>query len=247
MIDLQKKVALVTGGASGIGAATAKRLAKDGAKVVVADINDVGIDKVVSEIKTAGGEAIKVKLDVTSESSWQEAIEAVKKEYGGLHIVFNNAGIGGQFFGADNETLENWNKVIAINQTGVMLGMKHGGGLIKQSGGGSIINTSSIFGIIGGFGSSAAYHASKGAVRTMTKNAALLWAKSGIRVNSIHPGFIDTPILGDIDKKMLTDSTPMGRLGKPEEIASLVSFLAGDDSSFVTGSEIVIDGGYIAQ
>lgn len=247
MANLEQKVALITGGASGIGAATAKRLAHDGAKVAVADINQEGIDKVVDDIKQAGGEAIGIKLDVTSEDSWQTAIETIKQTYQALHIVFNNAGIGGQPNSVADETLENWNKVIAVDQTSVMLGMKHGGSLVKQSGGGSIINTSSMFGIVGGFGTSAAYHAAKGAVRTLTKNAALFWAKDGIRVNSLHPGFIDTPILGDTDKSALIGSTPMGRLGKPEEIASTVAFLASDDASFITGAEIVVDGGYTAQ
>lgn len=247
MTNLQQKVALVTGGASGIGEATAKRLASDGAKVVVADVNIDGATNVADGIKQAGGEAMAVKLDVSSEESWQAVIDMIKQNYGGLHILFNNAGIGGENYDVTDETMENWNKVIAIDQTGVLLGLKHGGGLIEQNGGGSIINTSSIFGIVGGFGNSAAYSAAKGAVRNLTKNAALLWAKNNIRVNSIHPGFIDTPILGDIDHASLADMAPIGRLGKPEEIASTVAFLASDDASYITGAEIVVDGGFLAQ
>lgn len=185
-------------------------------------------------------------LNVGEETAWEQAIEITKQAFGGLHIVFNNAGIGGAPTSVEDETLENWEKVIAVNQTGVMLGMKHGGRLIRDSGGGSIINTSSIFGISGGFGTSVAYHASKGAVRTMTKSAALYWVKQGIRVNSIHPGFVETPILEGIDAEPLTQVTPMGRLGKPEEIADAVLFLASDESSFITGSELVIDGGFTA-
>lgn len=240
------KVALITGGGSGIGAATAKKLSAEGAKVVVADINEENVNKIVEEIKSAGGEAVGAVLNVGEETAWEQAIEITKQAFGGLHIVFNNAGIGGAPTSVEDETLENWEKVIAVNQTGVMLGMKHGGRLIRDSGGGSIINTSSIFGISGGFGTSVAYHASKGAVRTMTKSAALYWAKQGIRVNSIHPGFVETPILEGIDAEPLTQVTPMGRLGKPEEIADAVLFLASDESSFMTGSELVVDGGFTA-
>lgn len=247
MSRLENKVALITGGASGIGAATAKKVASEGGKVVVADINEENIAKVVGEITSSGGTALGVTLNVTDKSSWETAVQKTKETYGALHVVFNNAGIGGDQVDLASETLENWNKVIAINQTGVMLGHNTTIELIKQSGGGSIINTSSMFGIIGGFGSMPAYAATKGAVRNLTKNAALNWAKDGVRVNSIHPGFINTPILGDGDKTALIESTPMGRLGEPEEIANVVAFLASDEASFITGAEFVIDGGYTAR
>jgi len=247
MDGLAGKVALVTGGSSGIGAATARTLAGYGVKVMVADVNDDGARSIVDAIATSGGEAFAMHLDVTSADEWQEALNNTKEKFGGLHILFNNAGIGGAVADIENGTLEDWEKVIAVNQTSVWLGMKYGGALIKESGGGSIINTSSIFGIIGGFGSSTPYHASKGAVRLMTKNLALHWAKEGVRVNSVHPGFIDTPILGDSDRNQLAGVTPMGRIGKPEEVANAVAFLASDLSSFMTGSEIVVDGGYTAN
>lgn len=247
MNGLVGKVALVTGGGSGIGEATARKLAEYGAKVVVADVNDEGAQRVADAIITAGEQALAVHLDVTNTQDWQEVLETIKNRFEGLHVLFNNAGIGGAVAGIEDGTLEDWEKVIAVNQTSVWLGMKYGGALIKESGGGSIVNTSSIFGIIGGFGSSTPYHASKGAVRLMTKNLALHWAKEGVRVNSVHPGFIDTPILGDADRSQLAGVTPMGRIGQPEEIANAVAFLASDLSGFMTGSELVVDGGYTAN
>lgn len=157
----------------------------------------------------------------------------------------------GDIVDIDSATLEDWDRTISIDQTSIFLGMKLAAAHLKASGHGSVINISSIFGISGGFGTSPAYHAAKGAVRTLTKNVALLWAQQGVRVNSIHPGFIDTPILDEVRgtpfEQVMLDMTPMGRLGRPEEIAAAVAYLASDDAAFVTGSELVVDGGYLAR
>ncbi len=246
MEGLESKVALISGGASGIGEASAITLAKYGVKVVIGDVDDKGAKKVGEKIRKNGGEAIELHLDVSDEASWEKAVEEAVKTYGGLDILVNNAGIG---IGGDVETeaKETWDKLIGVNQTGVWLGMKVGGKAIKKSGGGSIINISSIFGLVGGFGANIAYHASKGAVRLMTKNAAIRWAKEGIRVNSVHPGFIETPLLGELDRAPLVACTPLGRLGDPQEVANCVAFLASDLSSYMTGSELVVDGAWTAQ
>ncbi|GAA3906169.1 glucose 1-dehydrogenase [Microbacterium invictum] len=198
----------------------------------------------VADIVTDGGRAGFVRLDVTSESGWAEAVDATVSKYGRLDILVNNAGIG------DNEPIEvtttdTWNKVVAVTQTSVFLGMKAAAEALKASGNGAVVNISSMYGIVGS-GVSPAYHAAKGAVRLLTKTTALGWAKEGVRVNSVHPGFIDTPILGDTDRDMLIAGTPMGRLGKPEEMAALIAFVASDDASFATGAEFVADGGVTA-
>jgi NAD(P)-dependent dehydrogenase (short-subunit alcohol dehydrogenase family) len=244
MSRFNEKTALVTGAASGIGRETALRLAREGAAVVVADIQEQMGSKVVTEITEAGGRAIFQKLDVASEGSWAEAIAGTESAFGRLNILVNNAGIG------DNEPIEatskeTYDRVIAITQTSVFLGHKAASAALKK-GGGAVVNVSSMFGIVGGFGTSPAYHAAKGAVRLLTKSTALAWAKEGVRVNSVHPGFVDTPILGDTDPEMLANLTPMGRLAQPQEIAAVIVFLASDDASFITGAEFVVDGGYTA-
>ncbi len=198
----------------------------------------------VSEIEAAGGKAAFVKLDVTSEEGWNRAVDATVATFGKLDVLVNNAGIG------DTEpievtTVDTWNKVVAVTQTSVFLGMRAAAEQLKASGNGSVVNISSMYGIVGS-GVSPAYHAAKGAVRLLTKTTALGWAKEGVRVNSVHPGFIDTPILGDTDRDMLIAGTPMGRLGRPEEMAALIAFVASDDASFATGSEFVADGGVTA-
>ncbi len=246
----EKKVALVTGGASGIGRATVEGLVAEGALVVIADVQDKVGEQAAKDVTAthgaAGGRAAYKHLDVSSESDWEKVVAEIVKEFGGLNILINNAGIG------DNEPIEvtskaTWDRVIAITQTSVFLGHKAAGPALKASGNGAVVNTSSMFGIVGGFGTSPAYHAAKGAVRLLTKSTALGWAQEGVRVNSIHPGFVDTPILGETDRKMLADTTPMGRIAKPEELAAGILFLASDEASFMTGAELVIDGGYTAR
>jgi NAD(P)-dependent dehydrogenase (short-subunit alcohol dehydrogenase family) len=250
MRRLEDRVALVTGAASGIGRATAERLAAEGAAVVVSDIREEAGEEAAAAIRGGGGTASFVRLDVADEESWRQAVAFVLAEHGRLDVLVNNAGLG-DLATIEETSLADWERTVAIDQTGVFLGMKSCAEALKASGHGSVVNISSIFGSSGGFGTSPAYHAAKGAVRTLTKNVALHWAAEGVRVNSIHPGFIRTPILdqarGTEVWDAMTASTPMGRLGEPEEIAAAVAYLAGDDASFVTGSELYVDGGYLAR
>lgn len=250
MDRLTDRTAIVTGAASGIGKATAQRLASEGANVVITDINDDAGQAVAAEITGQGYSAAFMHHDVTKEADWQRVIDDTVAAYSGLDILVNNAGMG-DLLDIDAATLSDWDRTIAIDQTSIFLGMKLASPHLKASGHGSVINISSIFGISGGFGTSPAYHAAKGAVRTLTKNVALLWAQQGVRVNSVHPGFIDTPILSEAKgtpfEQAMLDMTPMGRLGKPEEIAAAVAYLASDDASFVTGCELAVDGGYLAR
>ncbi|MFM6842121.1 MAG: SDR family NAD(P)-dependent oxidoreductase [Candidatus Planktophila sp.] len=250
MKRLSGRIALITGGASGIGKATAHRFIQEGAVVVISDIQDDLGEKVVKELTAEGGKASYIHHDVSSEASWTEVISKIEEDFGGLDILFNNAGIG-DVLTIEETPMDVYMKTIAVTQNSVFLGMKIAAPLLKKSKYASVINTSSIFGISGGFGASPAYHAAKGAVRLMTKSAALGWATQGIRVNSVHPGFIDTPILGNAKEtefgEVLKQVTPMNRLGLPHEIAAGVAFLASDDASFMTGSELVIDGGFLAR
>lgn len=250
MKRLEGRVALVTGAASGIGAATAHRLAAEGAAVMVTDIQDDAGELVAKDVVDHGGRASYVHHDVSSEEDWINAIARTVETYGRLDVLVNNAGAG-DLAAIEEVSLEDWAQTIGIDQTGVFLGMKCAADALKQSGHGSVINISSIFGTSGGFGTSPAYHAAKGAVRTLTKNVALHWALEGVRVNSIHPGFIATPILdqakGTEFEQAMLDLTPMARLGLPEEIAAGVAYLASDDAAFVTGIELYIDGGFTAR
>ena len=249
------KVAIVTGGAKGIGRETALLLAREGAKVAVTDIDEVAGTKVADEIRKAGGDAVFYFHDVTNEGQWEKVVADTVKKFGGLNILVNNAGIGVPA-NVEEETLEGWRKTTAINLDGVFLGVKHAVRAMK-SGKGSIVNISSIEGMVGK-SDIPAYNASKGGVRIFTKSAALYCAEQGykIRVNSVHPGFIWTPLVeqyfndvGDVEelKQQTAALHPIGRMGDPIDIAYGILYLASDESSFVTGSELVIDGGFIAQ
>jgi NAD(P)-dependent dehydrogenase (short-subunit alcohol dehydrogenase family) len=250
MNRLHGRVALVTGAASGIGKATIERLASEGAIAVVSDVQDELGEQTTAALRDGGAEALFVHLDVTDEAGWKAAVERILADYGRLDVLVNNAGMG-DLAPIEETSKSDWDRTIAIDQTGVFLGMKLCGDALKASGHGSVVNISSIFGASGGFGVSPAYHAAKGAVRTLTKNVALHWATEGVRVNSIHPGFIRTPILDQARGTEVWDATtamtPMGRLGEPEEIAAAVAYLASDDASFITGLELYVDGGFIAR
>ena len=243
-------VALLTGAIGGLGVHIARRLASEGARVAVTDLDLQACRAVVDQLPGGFGAHIAVGLDVSSESQWSAAVADVERRLGPLRALVNNAALG-SLATVEDETEEHWQRVVAVGQTGVWLGMKHCGPRIKHSGGGSIVNMCSILGSVGGLGNSVAYHAAKGAVRTMTKNAALHWATDGVRVNSLHPGFIATgPLLeryeGTERYDAMVAKTPMGRLGGPEEIAAVVAFLVSEDSSYMTGSELYADGGWTA-
>ncbi len=249
---LENKVALISGGARGMGAVEAKLFAGEGARVVIGDVLEDEGRKTEAEINETGGECLFLNLDVTSESSWNQAVAATVARFGKLDILVNNAGIGGGRFGVEDLTVEVWDQVMAVNAKGVFLGTKLAIPEMLKAGGGSIVNISSQMGIVGSDTSNPAYHASKGAVHIFTKAVALRYATKGIRVNSIHPCPIQTPMLeaGFVDperRRWVMSRVPMGRVGQPIEVAYGVLFLASDESSFVTGAGLVIDGGYIAQ
>lgn len=247
---LDGKVALISGGARGIGAATAQLMAAEGAAVVIADVLEKEGMETEAKISEAGGDVLFVPLDVTSEAAWAAAVRAAVSKYGKLDILVNNAGISNRT-GVEETSVESWDQVMDVNAKGVFLGTKAAIPEMRKAGGGSIINISSIYGIVGS-GGSAGYHASKGAVRIFTKSAAVQYASEGIRVNSVHPGFVDSPMTGAHHgipeiRQARTAQTPLGRLGVPEDIAPGILYLASDQSSFVTGSELVIDGGMVAS
>ncbi len=234
-----------------MGAVEAKLFAREGAKVAIGDVLEDEGRKIEAEINETGGECIFMKLDVTSESNWQEAIAATVTKFGKLDILVNNAGISAHGM-VEDVTEEDWDRVMNINAKGVFLGSKVAISEMKNAGGGSIINISSQLGLVGTDISSPQYQASKGAVRLLTKATAIQYAGHGIRANSVHPGPIDTPMTEEGRAnperfaKMMS-RIPMGRYGRPEEVANGVLYLASDESSFVTGSELVIDGGWTAQ
>ncbi|MBE9047482.1 glucose 1-dehydrogenase [Pleurocapsales cyanobacterium LEGE 10410] len=255
MNRVKDKVVLVTGAVLGIGRATCLLLAREGAKVAVTDILDEEGKELAQKIAQDGGEAEYWHLDVSQESQVQQVFGEVSQKWGKIDILVNNAGISGVDKPTHEITAEEWNKLMAINVNGVFFCTKHAIPIMMNHGGGSIINLSSIYGLVSA-PDIPAYHASKGAVRLMTKTDALLYAKDKIRVNSVHPGFIWTPLVdkylqqqGDVEsgRKKLDSLHPIGHIGEPDDIAYGILYLASDESKFVTGSELVIDGGYTAK
>jgi len=248
---LDGKVALISGGARGQGATEARLFLREGAKVVIGDILDAEGQQVAAELRAAGGEATYVHLDVTSERDWRAAVETAVRQYGRLQVLVNNAGIIIRK-SIEDTSVEDWDRTQAVNVKGVFLGTKYAIPAMRQAGGGSIINISSIAGLVGSTYGSAAYIASKGAVRLFTKATAIQHAKDHIRCNSIHPGPVDTPMIRQTleDQAFLAERLrriPLGRIGKVEDVAYGALYLASDESSYVTGSELVIDGGATAQ
>jgi NAD(P)-dependent dehydrogenase (short-subunit alcohol dehydrogenase family) len=245
------KVAVVTGGAHGIGRATAQAFAQDGASVIVSDYLDDGIN-VAREIGAAGGEAAFVTADVSSAEAVQRLIADAEERYGRLDYLFNNAGIEGEQGLTADASLENWHRVIAVNLSGVFFGMKYAIPAMLRAGGGAIVNNASVAGLVG-FAGIPAYTASKGGVVQLTRTAALEYATQGIRVNCVCPGVIDTPMIqrfthDDPDAvAAMMQMEPIGRLGRPEEIADTVLYLCSDAASFITGAAIPVDGGFVAR
>jgi NAD(P)-dependent dehydrogenase (short-subunit alcohol dehydrogenase family) len=247
---LPGKVAIITGGAHGMGAEEATLFAREGAKVVIADILEDEGKKLEAEIHGSDGEAMFVHTDVTSEADWKRLVEATVARFGKLDILVNNAGLSSTS-AADPMDTEGWHRIMAVNTTGVFLGTKYAIPAMQRAGGGSIVNISSIMGFVGGESGHPAYHASKGAVRIFTKATAVKYGPDGIRANSVHPGFMP-PMRSARPRdasalQRLIDWTPLRRTGQPIEVAYGVLFLASDEASFITGTELVIDGGFIAQ
>lgn len=255
MKRLEGKVAVVTGGSNGLGEAISLRLAEEGAAIVVLDIDARG-QSVVDQLEASGHRAMFLKTDVTDENQVRHAMEEAVSRFGRLHVLVNNAGIEGMNKPTDQFPLSEWERVMAVNTTAVFLCTKHAIPFLKRSGGGSVVNISSIYGIVGG-GDIPPYHAAKGAVRTMTKNDALTYAADRIRFNSVHPGFIFTALVkryvhdagleANAAKSSLDALHPLGGTGTPDDIAWGVVYLASDQARWVTGAELVIDGGYTAR
>lgn len=256
MARVANKVAVVTGGSLGIGAAACEMLAREGAAVAVTDILDDEGEALARRIRELGGKAQYWHLDVTDEAAVKRVFGEVAEAFGKLDVLVNNAGIAGESKPTDELTAEEWDKVININVRGVFFCTKHAISHMRRAGGGSIVNLSSIYGIISA-PDLPPYHASKGAVRLMTKTDALIYAKDKIRVNSVHPGFIWTPLVENLGRsspegvesfrRELDSKHPIGHVGEPDDIAYGIVYLASDEAKFLTGSELVIDGGYTAQ
>ncbi len=248
---LAGKVALISGGARGMGAVEAKLFAKEGAKVVIGDVLEEEGKAVEAEISEVGGEAVFVKLDVTKEEEWERAVDTAVSRFGKLDVLVNNAGISGTRRLGDLSRSA-WDQIMEVNSTGVYLGTMAAIPAMQKAGGGSIINISSQMGIVGAESTHPAYQASKGSVRILTKSIAVQYAKDNIRCNSVHPGPILTPMTQERHnvpefQANMAAKVPLGRIGMPEEVAPGVLYLASDEASYVTGAELVIDGGWIAQ
>ncbi len=252
---LKDKIAIVTGAASGIGRATAVLFAQEGAQVIATDVNDAGGEETIKQINQSGGRGKYYHLDVSQETAVADVFQKVIDEFGHLDVLFNNAGIAGTNKPTDELTEEEWNQVLDINLKGVFFCEKYALRQMKKQKSGSIINNSSIYGIIGA-PDVPPYHASKGAVRLLTKTDALIYAKYNIRVNSVHPGFIWTPMVENFvnsapdpaaTKEYINNLHPLGHIGEPNDIAYGVLYLASDEAKFVTGTELIIDGGYTAR
>jgi NAD(P)-dependent dehydrogenase (short-subunit alcohol dehydrogenase family) len=250
MTELKGKVAIITGGGSGIGEACAIHFAKAGARVVISDLDLDGAKRALAEVKKNGGEGIAVKTDVASAEANEQLVAETMKAFGRLDIAVNNAGIGGPAALTGDYPLDGWHQVINVNLNGVFYGMRYQIPAMLKSGGGSIVNISSILGQVG-FATASAYVSAKHAVVGLSKNAAMEYAAQGIRVNSVGPAFIRTPLLTKhLTEEQLTGIAamhPIGRLGRPEEVAELVLWLASDKASFVTGSYYAVDGGYLTR
>jgi NAD(P)-dependent dehydrogenase (short-subunit alcohol dehydrogenase family) len=248
---LRGKVALISGGARGMGESEARLFVREGAKVVVGDILEAEGRAVEADIRAAGGDALFVRLDVTAEADWERAVSRTIERFGRLDVLVNNAGVGAQGR-IEDTTVKEWDHVMDINAKGVFLGTRAVIPAMRQAGGGSIVNISSQLGLVGTDNSSPQYQASKGAVRLLTKATAIQYASAGIRANSVHPGPIVTPMTErrradpETYRKMLS-RIPLGRFGESDEVAYGVLYLASDEAAFVTGSELVIDGGWTAQ
>lgn len=252
---LEGKVAIITGGAHGMGAVESKLFAREGAKVVIGDIREEDGRRVESEIAEAGGEALFIPMDVTQEDVWSATVQQTVARFGMLNVLVNNAGISG---GVTSDLLdtESWDRLMEINARGVFLGVKYAIPEMRKAGGGSIVNISSVSGIVGQAFTHLGYNASKGAVRLLTKTAAVQYAQDSIRVNSVHPGLMPPMLTSrpasdaqryQAQRQAMMDSIPMGREGRQEEVANAVLFLASDDASYITGAELVVDGGFTAQ
>jgi NAD(P)-dependent dehydrogenase (short-subunit alcohol dehydrogenase family) len=243
---LNGKIAIVSGAAGGIGSATARLFAREGAKVVLCDLDDVKLGALAAEL---GDASLPLKVDVSSADDWSRAVEAAVEEVGGLDVLVNTAGILG-WGGIHDAELDEWDRIIAVNQTGTWLGMKAAVPALEASGAGAIVNVGSMLAVVGS-GGAAAYQASKGAVRLLTKTAAVEYATKGVRVNCVHPGVIETPMVQEIldregNQQPDVLRTPMRRAGQPEEVATAIVYLASDEASYVTGAELAVDGGVTA-